>query len=431
MDLIGDTAGLDSSANGDALDAAPTVTTPIISGIAALGQTLTASATATPADDTLTFEWFSSANNFTDPIATGAAFTVTTIGVSLEVEVIATNADGVPATAISGEIFTVSGPNGDPNIPHVANSNVDEWILSDGQWAASAEPGSHSVRLQGRRHRRFHRQRHSDILWQNPNTGDTQEWLINNGGWNGTVDLGTHPGNYQIAGVGDFFGNGIDDVLWTSTSGNGKVQTDIWELSSNGQWEASVSPGRIQPATPSPASAIGPATAPTASFGTNATTGDTDEWQHRQRPMGEQRRSRHHPGSGWTIAGVGDFFGNGRDDVLWTNSIRRQRTDRHLAIGHRTASGSTASARGSHPAGYQVVAVGDFTGNGTERHPLVQRHDRRHRRMADQQRPVGRQHRSRRASGQFSDRRCRQFHTATAPATSSGTQPAETEGRTS
>ena len=108
------------------------------------------------------------------------------------------------------------------------------------------------------------------VLWYDPTTGDTDEWQLSNTQWAASVDLGTHPGDYQISGVGDFFGNGIDDVLWTSTSSNGQVQTDIWELSSNGQWMASVQPG------PHPA--------------------------------------------GYSIAGIGDWTGDGTDGVLWYNS---------------------------------------------------------------------------------------------------------------
>jgi hypothetical protein len=363
MDMIDDTVELGSSANGDALDSAPTVTTPIISGIAALGQTLTASATATPADDTLTFDWFSSENNFTSPIATGATFTVTAAGISLDVEAIATNADGVQATATSGEIFTVSGPNIDPNFPQLANSNVDEWILANGKWVASAGLGSVSSGYQAVGTGDFTGTGTSDILWKNPSNGDTEEWLLNAGSWTGTVDLGAHPGNFQIAGVGDFFGNGVDDVLWTSTSG-GNVQTDIWELNSSGQWQASVSPGTH------PGGYTVAGTGDWTGNGTdgilwyNAATGNVDEWQLSNGQWSASVELGAHPGSGWTIAGVGDFFGNGRDDVLWSNTSGGGVQTDIWELGSNGQWINSVSP-GSHPAGYQVVGVGDFTGTGT------------------------------------------------------------------
>ena len=283
-------------------DPAPTVTTPIVSGIAQVGHTLTASATATPADDTLTFDWFSSVNNFASPIATGPTFTVTAIGVTLEVEVIATNANGLTATATSGEITTVTGPIGDPNIPHVPNSNIDEWLLADGQWAASAQPGSipsgYQIAGIGDLAVNGKSDVMSDVLVQNPTTGDIQEWLMANTAWAGTVDLGVHPTDYRIAGIGDFFGNGIDDVLWTSAPSSvpspsqAPVQTDIWELNSSGQWRASVSPG----SHPGGYNVVG--VGDFTGNGTsdilwqNPTTGDVDEWQIANGRMGQQRRSR-------------------------------------------------------------------------------------------------------------------------------------------
>jgi hypothetical protein len=47
------------------------------------------------------------------------------------------------------------------------------------------------------------------------------------------------------------------------------------------------------------------------------------------------------------------------------------------------------------PAGYNVVGIGDFTGNGTSDILWQEPDNRRRRRMTDQQWQVGRQHRSR------------------------------------
>ena len=120
---------------------------------------------------------------------------------------------------------------------------TDIWELgSDGQWQESVSPGSHPAGYNVVGVGDFTGNGTSDILWQNPTTGDVDEWQINNGQWAASVDLGSHPGSgWQIAGTGDFFGNGTDDILWTNSSG-GQVQTDIWELGSNGQQVASVEP---------------------------------------------------------------------------------------------------------------------------------------------------------------------------------------------
>jgi len=202
----------------------------------------------------------------------------------------------------------------------------------------------------------------SDILWFNSSTGDVDLWKMADAGWNGSVDLGTHPGaGWQIARTGDFTGNGTDDILWTNSS-VGAVQTDIWELS-NGQWSASVSPG-THPAGYEFAGAgnfTGNGTSDILWF--NPTTGDVDEWKIAAGKWAGSVDLGAHPGAGWQIAGIGDFTGNGTSDILWTNSSGGQvQTDIwELQNGKWVASVSP----GSHPAGYQVAAVGDFTGNGT------------------------------------------------------------------
>jgi hypothetical protein len=269
----------------------------------------------------------------------------------------------------AGTLITVQ------NTPNYAENpgNNDEWILSDGNWVESAGPGSHpsgsNVALTGD----WTGKGTDGILWFNPTTGDTDEWQLSNTQWAASVDLGTHPTNatdgasYQIAGTDDatdFTGNGIDDVLWTSTNSNGTIATDIWDLGTNGNWAASVSPGSH------PAGYTVAATGDWTGDGTdgilwyNASNGDTDEWQLKNGQWSASVDLGSHPGSGWTIAGAGDFFGNGRDDVLWTNSTSGGVLTDIWELGTNGQWIASVSP-GSHPAGYQVVGVGDFTGLGT------------------------------------------------------------------
>jgi hypothetical protein len=243
----------------------------------------------------------------------------------------------------------------------VNSGNNDEWILSGGNWEASAQPGSipsgYNVAGVGD----FTGDGTSGILWYNPSTGDAQQWLINNGAWAGTVDFGSHPGNFQIAGVGDFNGDGIDGVLWTGVNSNGTVATDIWELSSSGQWMASVSPG----SHPAGYQVVG--VGDFTGNGTsdilwyNSATGDVDEWQLANGQWSASVDLGTHPGSGWTIAGVGDFFGNGNEDVLWTNSSSSGVQTDIWQLGPN-GQWETSVSPGTHPAGYQVAGIADVTG---------------------------------------------------------------------
>ena len=86
-----------SAATSAVLDAAPTVTTPLISGTAQEGQTLTASASAGQTDNPVTYQWFSSADGFTIPHRHGGDLLVTEgdEGDQIEVVATATNENGV------------------------------------------------------------------------------------------------------------------------------------------------------------------------------------------------------------------------------------------------------------------------------------------------------------------------------------------------
>jgi VCBS repeat-containing protein len=72
------------------IDAPPTITTPVISGTVQEDQTLTASATAGEGGDTVSYAWYSSADNYTHPVGTGASYVVKDSDEGFTVEVVAT-----------------------------------------------------------------------------------------------------------------------------------------------------------------------------------------------------------------------------------------------------------------------------------------------------------------------------------------------------
>ena len=84
-------------------------------------------------------------------------------------------------------------PQSEP--PPVPGTNIDEWVLSKGQWAASVEPGSHPAGYNVAAVGDWTGNGTDGILWYDPSTGDTDEWQLNDGQWSASVDLGTHPGN--------------------------------------------------------------------------------------------------------------------------------------------------------------------------------------------------------------------------------------------
>ena len=99
----GVTISATSAATGAVLDAAPTITTPVISGTAREGQTLTASATAGQGDNPVTYAWYSSADGYTNPIGSGSTYAVQEGDESFTIEVKATvtNDNGITISATS------------------------------------------------------------------------------------------------------------------------------------------------------------------------------------------------------------------------------------------------------------------------------------------------------------------------------------------
>jgi hypothetical protein len=244
-----------------------------------------------------------------------------------------------------------------PPFPAAAG-NVDEWILSNGNWELSAGPGSHPAGFRVAAVADFTGNGISDILWQNVTTGAVDLWKISQGAWAGSVDFGTHPGSgWQIAGAGDFNGDGTKDVFWFNP---GTGQTDIWQLA-NGQWAASINPGSHP---------LGYQVAGIADFNHdgsddilwfNPTTRHVDEWNLVNGLWAGSNNIGTHPGGGFQPAGVGDFNGDGTSDVFWYNPSTGA-TDIWLL---QNGTWSASVSLGNHPAGWNFAGIGDFNGDGT------------------------------------------------------------------
>ena len=154
-----------------------------------------------------------------------------------------------------------------------------------------------------------------DILWRYSN-GDVALWLAKPGsgyaGFNGQ-DLGVVSPSWTIQQVGDFSGDGKDDVLWRNANGD----ISIWHANN--------------------------------SLGFTGFTGFTGQ------DLGVVSPS-------WTIQGVGDFSGGGKDDILWHN------TNGDVSIWHANSgagyTGFTGQELGIVSPSWMIEKVGDYNGDG-------------------------------------------------------------------
>jgi hypothetical protein len=67
-----------------------------------------------------------------------------------------------------------------------------------------------------------------------------------------------------------------------------------------------------------------------------------------------------HP-AGYQVVGIGDFTGTGTDDILWQNSTTGAIDEWQIVGGNWAGSIDL----GAHPGNTPVSGVGDFTGTGT------------------------------------------------------------------
>jgi hypothetical protein len=210
----------------------------------------------------------------------------------------------------------------------------------------------------------------SDILWRNDD-GRLVDWLgTASGGFTGSGSGSTVPVDWQVAGTGDFNGDGRADILWRSAS-SGAVA----------DWLGTPSGGFVGNGAHFHASVA--ASWQVAGIGDFNGDGRSDVlWMNDDGRLvdwlgttaggfaSNGAHSANTISAGWEVAGIGDFNGDGRSDILWRNA------DGRVADWLGTASGGFAgnggNSRSAVSTDWQVAAIGDFNGDG--RSDILWRH---------------------------------------------------------
>jgi hypothetical protein len=240
-----------------------------------------------------------------------------------------------------------------------ANGDTSIWLINNTQVLSAADYGiiPNGWQLVGQRD--FNGDRKADLLWSNTN-GDTSIWLMNGTQVSSTPDLGVVANGWSIVGTGDFNGDGFGDILWRNTNGD----TSIWLMTGNATqvsvlWATDLG---LVPTTWS--------VAHTGDFDGDGHTdilwhnmnGDTSIWLMTGSATQVRVSSTHDLGvvpTSWTIAGTGDFNGDGKSDILWHNT--NGDTSIWLMNG---AIVSSATDLGLVPPSWNVATSGDYNGDG-------------------------------------------------------------------
>ena len=200
----------------------------------------------------------------------------------------------------------------------------------------------------------------SDILWRH-SSGEIGQWLgqpdgsfANNGG----AAANAVDSSWKIAGLGDFNGDGRDDILWRHSSGV------------IGEWQGRPDGGFVN-ASGVAANAVDNSWSVVGVDDFNGDGRSDVFWRHSSgvitqwlgQPDGSftnnSGAAANAVDNSWSVAGTGDFNGDGRADVLWRHSSGA------FAEWQGSASGALINVGGvMGGAAGTVVGTGDFNGDG-------------------------------------------------------------------
>jgi hypothetical protein len=211
----------------------------------------------------------------------------------------------------------------------------------------------------------FNADGHADILWRYDN-GAITDWLGSTSGTfvgNDSNAYNSVGNDWQVVGVGDFNGDGRDDILWRRSDG---IISD---------WLGTASGGFVDNAA-NALTSVDPAWHVAAIGDFNGDHRKDILWRHNDGRMSDwlgatnggwvdnAAHSLTSVGTDWHIVGAGDFNGDGRDDIFWRNDDGRMSDWLGTVNGGFTDNCSYACT--SVPTQWRIAVIGDFNGDGRD-----------------------------------------------------------------
>lgn len=256
--------------------------------------------------------------------------------------------------------------NGDGNtdLLFVNNSSlgVAVWELNGTQVLANPQVGTMTSGFHYAKEGDFDGGGKTDLLMLNDTTHEAQVWLMNGTQVTSETTVGTisAAGGWHFADVGDFNDDGKSDLLLLNSASNGVA---VWELNGS-QVIANPQVGTTAPGFHYAASGDFNGDGKTDLLMLNDTTHDLQVWLMNGTQVASETNigTINAPG-GWRYAGMGDFNGDGKTDLLLLND-----TSHGVAVWLMNGTQVTANPQIgtiSASAGWRFADIGDFNGDNT------------------------------------------------------------------
>jgi phospholipase/lecithinase/hemolysin len=227
------------------------------------------------------------------------------------------------------------------------SGTVGMWLMNDASIANASVLGNVAANWSIVGQRDFNDDGKGDVLWRDT-LGDVGIWFMNGSNVQSSTVLGNVPTNWSVAATGDFNGDGYGDILWHDASGN----VGIWLMKGMTIQQAAVV-GNVPTNW-----AVAGADMYGDIFWRNTATGEVGMWVMAGTAVAQTADFGVVPLT-WTIAGIGDFDGNGSEDILWRDASGN--------VGIWLMNGTTimsTSVLGNVSTTWSIAETGDYNGDG-------------------------------------------------------------------